>query len=79
MSAFEYMLCCAFDDVKSAIRFYSVLFYQTDVKIRLLIELPIPDFDCAPSLFRLCSSVSVLERKAQVGKSEAQVHICRGC
>ena len=59
--------------------FSSVPFNQTDVKMRRLVELLIPEFDCAPSLFRPCSSVSVLERKAQVGKSGALSHTCRGC
>ena len=58
----------------------SVQFYLSDcVKIRLLVELLIPEFDCAPSLSRPCSFVSVLERKAQVGKSGAPLHTCRGC
>ena len=49
------------------------------VKIRLLVELLICEFHCIPSLFRPCSSVSVLERKAQIDKSDTQYHTCRGC
>ena len=47
--------------MKSTITFYSVLFYQTGVKIGLLIELLIPEFDCAPSLFRPCRAVAKVE------------------
>ena len=59
------LICVLIVEILSA--FDKVPFCQTDVKIRRLVELLIPEFDCAPSLFRPCSSVSLLERKAQVG------------